>query len=43
MIVAENAGAPDRGLELMNIDGTHRQPISGLPAGAGFPDWGGPA
>jgi TolB protein len=41
MVVAENAGAPDRGLTLLNLDGTHRRAIPGLPEGAGFPDWGG--
>ena len=41
MMVAENAGAPDRGLTLLNVDGSHRHAIPGLPPGAGFPDWGG--
>ena len=40
-VVAENAAAPNRGLTLMNADGSHRRAIPGLPAGAGFPDWGG--
>jgi TolB protein len=40
MLVAENAGAPRRGLMLMNADGSGKRPIPHLPAGAGFPDWG---
>lgn len=40
MLVAENAGAPERGLVLMNADGGQRRTIPNLPAGAGFPDWG---